>query len=238
MSWANAISQANSYAGKVRGYAGQARRAVATARGLGSALGDLAADPARAVARALAGPWTILSQSGAVAVEFGSMLDVEIKAEGKAVSTPIEKGSFATYNKVQSPKEINVTLGLDGNTYAIDAALQALADLQQGAELVNVSTPTGFYEGYTIESSTVSVIASALLEVSLRLVEVREVETRQTTGGGGGFTPAKCKNATSASTVNRGKVATKDASQVKDAPKPKSVLMGGGGIVGMAMGRK
>ena len=47
--------------------------------------------------------WTILTESGGKAIDFTSMFTLEVRDDGEAVSTPVEKGSFASYNKVQNP---------------------------------------------------------------------------------------------------------------------------------------
>jgi len=148
--------------------------------------------------------WTILNKSGSRAVDFTSMLSLEVSDQGQAVSTPIEEGSFANYNKVQSPTEIKVSLALEGEGFVLDQALKTLESLQKGTELLSLSTPSAYYDSLTLKAhSHKRENTSGFLTVDLSLVEVRQVGGL---GGVSGFGLGQVKNALSAVTQNLGKV--------------------------------
>ena len=152
--------------------------------------------------------WTILNESGSKAIDFTAMLVLDVRDNGEAVSTPVEKGSFANYNKVQSPTEIRATLGLQGDSFLLDNALETIKQLQTDPELVSLATPSAYYESLTIESYSYRLDrSSGFLTVELTLVEIRQVETQVGTTN---FTRSGCKNPTSASTQNTGKTQTSD----------------------------
>lgn len=128
--------------------------------------------------------WTLLDESGGVAVTFTSFLDIDISNEGTALSYPIEEGSFANYNKVQTPLNIRATLGFQGTPSEIGDVLSKLDEYQQATKKISVVTPTDFYRSMTLESYNHAHArdnAANFLVAELYLVEVREVKTRVTT---------------------------------------------------------
>jgi hypothetical protein len=166
--------------------------------------------------------WTILNEGGSKAIEFTAMFTLDVRDNGLAVSTPIEEGSFANYNKVQSPTEIRVTLGIEGDNYLLDGALETTKELQRGTDLVNLATPSAYYESLTIESHSYRFDRSrGFLTVDLTLVEVRQVQTQVGTTD---YAPEKVKNPTSASTQNTGKTQAGEPSKETKKSVLKDIL--------------
>lgn len=162
--------------------------------------------------------WTILDEDGQTAVEMTSFLDIELRNEGKALSYPIEKGSFADYNKVQNPLEIRVTLGKQGDASEIEAVKDQLDEYQQEAVKLSVVTPSGMYENMTLESYSYRQTqdsGASMLVAELAFMEVREVETQtKTTASAKAIT--KPKNPTSANTANTGKTQAGNSGEGKN----------------------
>jgi len=150
----------------------------------------------------LDGQWQLTdANTGQNIVTFTSFIDAEIKDESKVVSAPIEEGSFASYNKVESPLEIKVTLGLSGSTSDLQNALDSLTKYAGSTDLVNLVTPTAEYESLNLERFDYSLkreIGRGALYVSLSLKEIKQVQSEYT-------------NAEVAPQQDRGKVQTKDA---------------------------
>lgn len=147
--------------------------------------------------------WTLLNESGLKAVHFTSMLSLKINDQGKAVSTPIERGSFANYNKVQSPTEINVSLGIQGASFVLSLALETLKELQRGTELVSLITPSDYYDSLTLEAHSYEQDnEKGFLTVFLTLREIRQVGAQV---GNFGFGFGNVLNPTSGDTLNIGK---------------------------------
>jgi hypothetical protein len=147
--------------------------------------------------------WTLLDEDGGTAVTFTSFSDIDLRAEGKALSYPIEEGSFANYNKIESPLDIRVTLATQGTDSDFEYILTKLDEYKRGAIKLSVSTPSKFYESMTLETYSYKRTREAgagLLVVELSLIEVREVETQVST-----TVITKPKNPTSAGKVDTGK---------------------------------
>lgn len=146
--------------------------------------------------------WTLRNaRTGRNAVTFTSFIGAEITDEGKVVSGPVEEGSFASYNKTDSPLDVKVTLGMQGDNATLQEAIDALEQLRFSTDLVNLVTPVVEYEDLNLEKFSYSLKREdgrGCLYVDLHLVEIIEVEAQYT-------------NARLAPQQNRGKVQAKDA---------------------------
>ncbi|MDL2315517.1 hypothetical protein LJC59_00340 [Desulfovibrio sp. OttesenSCG-928-A18] len=173
--------------------------------------------------------WTLLDEGGGTAVVFTSFIGMDLRSDGNALTYPVEQGSFADYNKVDSPQEIKVTLGLQGAEADFEAALAKLDEYQKEAVKLAVATPARHYDSMTLEGYAYSRSQernAGMLAVELTLVEVREVETQVTT-----TVVTKPKNPTSASKENTGKAQPEAAEKRQSLSKYlelRSALTGGG----------
>ena len=150
------------------------------------------------------GKWTLVdAKSGQNICTFTSFIDSEIKDEQKVTNEAVEEGSFASYNKVETPLEVKVTLGLSGTTAVLQNALDALKKYCHSTDLVNLVTPTAEYESLNLERFDYQLKREngrGALYVALQLVEIRQVKTVYT-------------NAKVAPQQDRGKVQTKSDSK-------------------------
>ena len=123
--------------------------------------------------------WTLLSEDGADVLTFDSMLSVEVSAENQVAYEPIEKGSFAAYNKAATPTQLRVKLARSGSDYDQQSMLNTLDRLCDGADLLTLVTPAQEYAGYNLEAYSYGRTDSGgahLLVVELSLVEIRQVD--------------------------------------------------------------
>lgn len=153
------------------------------------------------------------SETSLSAFDFDSIIQFEVRAEGKVVSTPIEQGSFASYNKVDSPNDIEVQLAKQGTDDVLQASLKTLDELQTTASKVNFVTPVAEYENYTLESYDFSMSQRdglGVLYIRLHLIEIREVSPQYTDSKS--ISSSNAKNAADSSTTDRGKTQAKDGS--------------------------
>lgn len=151
------------------------------------------------------------SETGLSAFDFDALIQFEVRAEGYVVSAPIEQGSFASYNKVDSPNYIEVQLAKQGTDDVLQAALKTLDNLQTTASKVNLITPVAEYENYTLESYDFSMTQReglGVLYVRLHLIEIREVSAQYSDTKS--ISAANAKNPADASTTDRGKTQAKD----------------------------
>jgi len=154
--------------------------------------------------------WTLLTEDGADVLEFDSMLSVEVSSENQVAYEPVEKGSFASYNKASTPTQLRVSLARSGTGYDQQAMLNTLDSLCAGTDLVTLVTPAQEYAGYNLEAYSCSRTDSGgaqLLVVDLSLVEIRQVETQAYASVS--IKPAQAKNKSDASTANTGKTQAK-----------------------------
>lgn len=149
------------------------------------------------------------SENSSIAVEFSRVMDLEMSAEGKVVSTPIEQGSFASYNKVPSPTTIRATLGVEGEDWNLHSVVDTLFELKDGTELVDFVTPVREYQKYTLEKFSYQQAAEKgvnVLYVEINLSEIKEVEPQYTDAQASApITQKGAKNPANVSTQDKGK---------------------------------
>ena len=127
--------------------------------------------------------WLLTDEDGNPVISFTSFISAEIRCEGQAVSAPVEEGSFASYNKVNTPSEFAVSLGIQGDDAALQAALDTLTTLQAGTQLVNLVTPNAEYTSLNLEGFNYRRRREdglGVLFVDLSLIEIKQVEARYT----------------------------------------------------------
>lgn len=113
-----------------------------------------------------------------------STVDVSYIRETRSANFPLEEGSFASYNKVQTPASPTVTLALSGSSEDRTAFLQALEVACISTNLYSVITPEIQYIGYSLDRFTYKRTASrgvTLLTVEIALEEIRQVSAAYTT---------------------------------------------------------
>lgn len=167
--------------------------------------------------------WAVVARNKGLSVQFDGIMDIDVKNESKVLTSPIEKSSFAAYNKVETPLDVVITGASQQDGAAQSAILDALNKLVSGAELVDIVTPTAVYLKMTLESYSYKRTATdgaSLLVVELHAIEVREVETTRVT---------KTKRASSAKTQKAGQTQTKKPSNSAffDANGGKKLNLGG-----------
>ena len=164
--------------------------------------------------------WSLLSQEdGYDIVKFTSFISMDVKDGGKVVDTPVEEGSFATYNKVDNPREIKCTLATQGTDDELQTYIQSLTDLRNSTDLVMVATPVFLYEKMNLEEFSYSLKVEdgrGVLFADLSLVEIRQVEMEYS-------------NARVAPQQDRGKVQGKQPSSNQKAQEKERSLARAGG---------
>ena len=163
--------------------------------------------------------WQIIIIDSGEALFFSSMFRFDLQKQAENVSNPVEQGSFASYNKVQSPTQIIASLGMTDLPFVLNAAIKRIERLQTTTDLVRVVTPTNVYEPFSVATFGYSLNeGQGILTLDLTLDEIREVKSRITDGK---FPEKSTKNPTSASTSSTGKT---QASSQADSPPRNSML--------------
>ena len=123
--------------------------------------------------------WTII-KDGRALIEFTSMLEMSMSGNSSLPDEPLEKGSFATYNRTQQSDSVTARLGIEGDAAELQRAQDTLRELKAGTETFSLATPDYEHKNLALEGfdyvRDVSA-GSGILIVDLRLKEIREVET-------------------------------------------------------------
>lgn len=126
--------------------------------------------------------WIVRGQSAAV--DFNSMQEFSAEKSSQLPDEPIEKGSFATYNRVIEPRTINCKLSVEGNAAKLQGAIDRLTALCENDETITLTTPEQSYKNMMLESFDYMRDVNSgrgVLYVDLRFKEIREVQSAQTT---------------------------------------------------------
>lgn len=143
---------------------------------------------------------------------------VDYSKETKVSDFPIEKGSFASYNKVETPAAPIVTLHLSGSENNRRTFLDEIDKAVKSMDFYSVVTPEVTYINYSIERynySRTNVKGATLMSVELTLKEIREVSSQYSQSSGSQILVPKDVGA--AASVDNGKIQAKtpDTSTLK-----------------------
>jgi hypothetical protein len=108
---------------------------------------------------------------------------VDYTKEMRISDFPIERGGFASYNKVELPASPVVTLCFGGSDGDRSAFLDALDVATKSIDLYSVATPDATYIDYSIERYNYSRRSSkgaTMLIVEVALREIRQVSAQYT----------------------------------------------------------
>jgi hypothetical protein len=113
-----------------------------------------------------------------------STYDVTYIKEMRISDFPIERGGFASYNKVEMPGNPKVTLILNGTEDDRAAFLTAVDAACKSTQLYSVVTPEATYMNVSLETYTyprTAIKGANLLIVEISLKEIRPVSASYTT---------------------------------------------------------
>ena len=176
----------------------------------------------------LAPVWTLQNEGGGTAVDFDVFLGMEFSGANAVAHEPIEQGGFASYNKQDTPKELTVELACTKMYFNQQPVLENIDKLAAGTQKLSLVTPSSEYKNLNIESynyTRQNDNGAGMLVVELKLVEIREVETKKKTTASespksqNSKPVEKSKNPSNDSKVKTGRTQTKE-------PK-RSILRGG-----------
>ena len=128
--------------------------------------------------------WGIFGQNGIPLLLSDNVTSVKHQNTSKVSNAPIERGSFASYNKVGDPFTVTVQMTKgSGGVFERGAFLSLLDALANSTDLFLVITPEAVYTNMAITGYDYAREASdgaRLLKVNIHLAEVRQVEVKYT----------------------------------------------------------
>nr|WP_307773463.1 hypothetical protein [Providencia stuartii] len=126
--------------------------------------------------------WGIFNQYGVPLLLADNVISLQYQNQNRVVSAPIEKGSFASYNKVADPWKATVQLSKgSGGTFERGAFLAQLEVLSKSTLKFIIITPEFVYKfanitGYDLAREAKD--GATLIKVNVHLEEIREVTVK------------------------------------------------------------
>lgn len=127
-------------------------------------------------------PSSTWSFSGSV-LPNASIFDMAVRCGGTVVDSPIERGSFFSYNKTTEPLEITATLSFEGSDTLLQSVLSNLKTLKDSVTMFSIITPTYEYENMTLQNYDYSFNREqglGVLYVNAVFKEIKEVTVAYT----------------------------------------------------------
>lgn len=129
--------------------------------------------------------WGIFGPDGKAAIVADSILAFENRNEFRVSDFPVQRGSFASYNKVATPFENSVRLSKAGDVTARANFLKSIDNAAQSLGLFSILTPERTYLDVNIIRYEVSRRGSGgayfLTEVDVFFREIRQVAAQYST---------------------------------------------------------
>ena len=125
-----------------------------------------------------------IMKAGSGNIAFYSMLEIGAEESSNLPEEPIEKGSFADYNRTINPITISCRLASQGTPSTLQSMIERLQELKTGTEKLTFITPMMTYENLMLESFDYRKdehTGHNVLVVDVRLKEIREIEGQKTT---------------------------------------------------------
>lgn len=125
-----------------------------------------------------------IMKAGGGNIAFYSMLELGVEEGSNLPEEPIEKGSFADYNRTINPITISCRLASQGTPSTLQSTIERLQELKAGTEKITLITPMMTYENFMLESFDYRKdehTGHNVLVVDVRLKEIREIEGQKTT---------------------------------------------------------
>lgn len=164
--------------------------------------------------------WAILNANDRPVCDYIGIMECSVAENAQVLTEPLECGSLAAYNKVQSPDAVSITLAIDGDPAVQTAALNDLRALKQAVgtdSLCKLVTPYFVIENLALE--TISQARSASRNATALVCELTFITIRTVSTGSATVTWSP-KNPTSSNEVNSGKVQPKTlAAQIADTAR-------------------
>ena len=155
---------------------------------------------------------------------------VDYSKDMRVSDFPVERGGFASYNKVELPAEPVVTLCLTGSENDRRTFLEAIDAAVKSTDLYSVATPEVTYIDYTVERYNYSRRNSrgaTLLIVEITLKEVRQVSSQYSQAAASQIDAPKSTGATPTADGGKVQAKTPDTSTLKAVTNKISSLLGG-----------
>lgn len=169
--------------------------------------------------------WAFTDEGGGAVIPDAAVMSVNVNSGGKAVSEPIEQGSFVSYNKVTEPLEVTAALGFSGTDGFLQSVIDRLEKLKAALSYFSIVTPVREFRKMTLQSFDYSLTMDeglGVLYVNADFVEIREAVVGYATVDTSRIAAADAKNPSDASAVSTGTASPQTPSESQQAAGTKS----------------
>lgn len=129
--------------------------------------------------------WGLYKADGkTLAIEPDSFVSIDYQNVQNVSQYPVEKGSFTSYNKVQTPFRASVKVSKGGSKSDRAAFILAVESLNTSLDLYTLITPEKTYKNVSLERYDYrrdALSGAGMMVVSLYLVEIREAQASSST---------------------------------------------------------
>ena len=122
--------------------------------------------------------WNFKDKQGTSVFGDAKVMDIGYENSGSVVSSPIEEGSFFSYNKTGEPQRIGCTLAFEGTSQYLQSMLNITKKYKESMDVFSIVTPFSEYENMTLESYSYTFDVTngyGVLYVRIICVEIKEV---------------------------------------------------------------
>jgi hypothetical protein len=147
--------------------------------------------------------WGVFNNKNKPIAVWDNFLGIEYLGASHVSDHPVEKGAFASYNKVGLPYAVRVRVSCGASNAKRTAFLSALEKARKSLDLYSVVTPDAVYQNYNIEALDYRRTqdgGAGLIVAELTLREIKQTSTTESP-----------KNASAATPTNTGSVDPKPA---------------------------
>ncbi|MGZ8442536.1 MAG: phage baseplate protein [Candidatus Binatia bacterium] len=124
--------------------------------------------------------WGVFDDLGNQVLEPDSFMGIEFINAYNISSYPVEKGAFASYNKVNNPFYATVKLAKGGTTVDRAAFLDALSEIAKSLDLYTIVTPEDTYTHVNLEQFDYYrevKDGAGIIIANCRFIEIREAQS-------------------------------------------------------------
>jgi hypothetical protein len=122
--------------------------------------------------------WGIFDADGGKVLSPDSFLGIEFENAFNISNYPVERGSFASYNKVNNPFSCWVRIAKGGSVEDREGFLNSLEKLSKSLELYTIVTPENVYPNVNLEAFDYrreSDNGAGLIVANCKFIEIRQV---------------------------------------------------------------
>lgn len=136
--------------------------------------------------------WGVYLPTGKAAITPDSFIDLDYVNSSRISSYPVEEGSFSSYNKVQNPRDLRVTLAKAGTQADMSDFANALESMEASLDLYTVVTPNRSYTKMNVERCDYRRElrhGAGIIIASLHFVEIRQASAAYSSAASNSLVP-------------------------------------------------